>query len=85
MSWLHSSGLSEKFNVVGVALEKGVYLQREQLHQLGKGVLAVVGENGHMLNSSDTASSECRSFFGLLEGFVVVVLTAASVISIRSI
>lgn len=68
MSWLHSSGLSEKFNVVGVALEKGVYLQWEQVHQLGKGVLAVVEENGRVLNSSDTASSECHSFYGLLGG-----------------
>lgn len=83
MSWLHSSGLSEKFNIVGMALEKGVYLQWEQLHEHGKGVLAIVGENGHVLNSSDTASSECHSFFRLLEEFVVV-LTAASVTSITS-
>lgn len=85
MSWLHSSGLFEKFNIVRMALENGVYLQWEQLHQHGKGMLVILGENGHVLNSSGTASSECYSFFRLLERFVVVVVvTAASVTSIRS-
>lgn len=37
MSWFHSLGLSEKFNIVRMALEKGVYLQWEQPHQHGKG------------------------------------------------
>lgn len=65
-----------------MALEKGIYLQWEQLHQHGKGILVIVGENGHMLYSSDTACSECYSLFRLLEGAFIV--TAASVISIRS-
>lgn len=67
-----------------MALEKGVYLQWKQLHQHGKGVLVIVGENGHVLSCSVTASSGCHSFFRLLKGFFVVVVTAASVISIRS-
>lgn len=46
-------------------------------------MLVILGGNGRLLNSSGTASSECYSFFRLLEGFVVVV-TATSVTSIRS-
>lgn len=46
-------------------------------------MLVIVRENGYVLNSSGTASSECHSFFRLLERFFVVV-TAASVISVRS-